>query len=144
MQRRHRYLTLGLAASALLVSLLAWEGSSGGTTGRSQACTTGRGTGTCNGAIGKLSGTVTLEFEDDSMNSSDVIDLAGEFAVGQGRIQVGFTTPEGTKSSVEAAPGQPARLSGSAKGSFEGFYITVTALDGEASGISYVLEYQTR
>lgn len=140
---RH-YLALGLTAAALLASLLACESSSGGTTGRSQTCTTGRGTGTCNGTIGRLSGSVTLDFEDDSMNSSDVIDLAGEFAVGEGRIEVAFTTPEGTKVTSPAAPGQPAQVSGAAQGSFQSFYITVTALEGEASNISYTLEYQAR
>lgn len=144
MHRTYRYLGLGLAAWALLGSLLACEGSSGGTSGRSQNCTTGRGTGTCNGEISRLTGTVSLEFEDDSMRSSDVIDLAGEFAVAQGRVEIAFSTPAGTRSTAEAAPDQPAGVSGSAGASFEGFYVTLTALDAEASGISYVLEYQTR
>lgn len=144
MRTRNRLMVPGLVMAVLLSALLACEGSSGSTQNRTQSCTTSRGAGSCSGTIGKLSGAVTLEFEDDSMVSTDVIYLAGEFSVAEGSIEVGFTTPDGEPRVVEVNPGQPAQVVGLAKGSFEGFNLTVTAPDGEAVDITYVLEYQTQ
>jgi hypothetical protein len=51
-------------------------------------------------------------------------------------------SPEGEVVSVEAAPGNAATLEGVAEGSFSGFEVKFEAVEGEASGIGYTIEYQ--
>lgn len=91
-----------------------------------------------------MSGMVSLEFEDKSMVSTDVIDVSGEFRVEQGRLEVSLTAPDGGKSTVVVDPGPSVPVVGPTKGTFEGFIITLTALDDEAVSIDYTLEYMAR
>ena len=73
-----------------------------------------------------------------------MIEATGEFKVGSGQLDVGYTTPDGQEVVVRAAPGQPAQVAGSARGFYQALPLNLTAVDGEASEISYALDYQVR
>lgn len=134
-----------LSLSILLLLLSACEGAtSGSVRNSSQSCRTGGGRGSCEGRMGRLSGTYGIDVEDDSISPGDTIMLDVSVSVETGNLRVFFEDPDGQVMSVEVAPGVPGQLSGYVEGEFDGFGIGFQALSESVEGVGYSLEYMSQ
>jgi len=132
---------VGLVLVMLILSALACE-STGSTVGSRQTCRYANGSGQCEGSWKKLSGTVTEDIENDDIGSSDTIPVEISVSVESGTVWVSCKDPDGETRSAQASPGSPATLSGNCEGSFDEFEVSFEALDGDATGVSYTINYQ--
>ena len=133
-----------LVAVLVLGVLLACQ--SGTAVGGRKNCSThmtlGSGTGRCDGGWKKLSGTTTLEIENEDIWSLDQVPVNMQISVDSGVVQVSCSQSGGETMAVQARAGQPAVLTGTCEADAEEFDIAFEALDGEATGISYMIEYE--
>jgi hypothetical protein len=128
---------------ALILALIACEGgTSGSVIGSSSSCRQGGRGGSCEGRYRTLRGSYGEDVEIEGFSSSNQVQVEVEVAVESGSVRVSIETPEGERPSVDAAPGQPARLLGVAVGEMDGFEVRFEAVDGEASGVSYTIGYE--
>jgi hypothetical protein len=107
-----------------------------------QSCSWTEGSGSCKGSLGRLSGAYPENIKNDSLSNRDAVQVRAEVSVEQGKVNVSVESPEGEIASVAAGPGSPVMLEGLAEISFDEFNVTFEAVDGEARGISYTIEYQ--
>jgi hypothetical protein len=136
-----KYLTI---LSVILFSYLASAcagGTSGSVRSTSQSCTNLGGTGSCDGRIGKLSGTYGIDIEDEGISPSDLIQVELNVTVEVGTVRVFFEGADGELTSAEVNPGLPMQIAGNVIGEFDGFEIGFEALGEPAEGITYSLSY---
>jgi hypothetical protein len=141
-KRRHifRYATL-LALLALLVLGTACEGgTSGSVSGSRQRCSSSGKAGQCSGSFTKLSGTYSLDVENERVVSQAEVEV--QAAVESGALRVYVKTPDDETQSVEVPAGGSATLRGLAKGEWDGFRVYFEAVEGEAEGVTYEIMYQ--
>ena len=130
-----------LAILAIGVLCAACEGgTSGSVSGSSQRCSQTYGSGQCSGSFKKLSGTYSLNVENDSVVSSAEVEVKA--AVESGSLKVYIKTPDDEITSVDVPAGGSATLSGVAKGTWDGFTVYFEAVDGQAQGVTYEITYQ--
>jgi hypothetical protein len=127
----------------LAVLVVLSTGCGGGTAiATRQSCSGTFASGTCQGSIGRLSGVHAIGVEGDPDGFADAAQVRAEITVERGRLNVSVESPDGDVESVEVSPGSAAVLEGEVEITFEEFDISFEALDGEASGIAYTVEYQ--
>ena len=131
-----------LALAAVLAAGLACESSGGSAIGGSESCNRSGSTGRCEGSYSKLSGTYGKTIEADGVGSNDAIPVEITVSAEGGTVRVSVKDPDGTVASAEATPGNPATLSGTAAGSLDQFTVTFTAVDGDATGVTYIIAYE--
>ena len=128
----------------ILLSFLA-SACSGGTSGSvrnaSQSCLNQGGAGSCDGRIGRLSGTYGIDIEDEGISPSDLILVELNVTVDVGTVRVFFEGADGDVTSAEVNPGLPLQIAGFAQGEFDGFEIGFEALGESAEGLTYSLNY---
>jgi hypothetical protein len=125
---------------ALMLS--ACEGAtSGSVRNSSQTCHNLGGYGDCEGHIGKLSGTYSIEIEDEGISPGDEVVVEISISSEVGPLQASFLNLDGEETSVEADPGVPANITGTTQGDFDGFEISIRALGESAEGITYSIRY---
>ena len=130
-----------LVFALLVVSSLACE-STGSSVGGHHRCSYFNGSGSCEGGWKKISGTTSHEIENEDIDAFDAVRIQLTAAVEGGTLRVSCEDPSGEPLSAQASPGSPASLSGECDGSFGDFDIVFEALDGEATGVSYSLQYE--
>jgi DNA-directed RNA polymerase alpha subunit len=127
-----------------LVLLMACQ--SGSTMGGHKRCSSqqrlGEGSGTCEGGWKTLSGITTLEIENDDIWSTDQIPVNMQITVESGSLQVSCKQPGDERLKVQVRPGETAVLAGVCEADSEEFDITFEALDGEATGVAFAIEYE--
>ena len=99
-------------------------------------------TGRCEGGWKKLSGSTTLEIENEDIWSFDQIPVNMQISVESGVVQVSCGQQSGEKMTVQARPGQPGVLATTCEAESEELDIAVETLDGEATGIEFIIEYE--
>jgi hypothetical protein len=130
-----------LALSAILLLGAACEGgTSGSVSGSRQRCSSKSREGQCSGAFKTLSGTYSLDVENESVVSSAEVEVSA--AVERGSLRVYLETPDDETQGVEVPAGGSATLRGTAKGEWDGFKIYFQAVEGSAEGVTYELTYQ--
>jgi hypothetical protein len=127
---------------ALFIVLGCQGGTSGSATGSSHSCSGGGGSGSCDGRIGKLSGTISEEFETSS--GADYVDVEATVSSESGIVRMWVMGPNDEKPTVEAGAGASATLKGQAEVSFDAFKVYFQAVDGTASGVKYTLTHAAR
>jgi hypothetical protein len=137
-----RTIWISLALALILILVACEGGTSGSVLGSSSSCRQGAGGGSCEGRYRTLRGSYGEDVEIEGLSSSDAVQVDVEVSVEEGNVRVSIETPDGERPSVDAAPGQPARLLGVATGEMDGFEVRFEAVDGEASGISYTILYE--
>ena len=134
-----------LSICILILTLSACEGAtSGSVRNSSQTCHNLGGYGDCEGRIAKLSGTYSIDIEDEGISPGDelIVELAVSLEVGS--LQASMQGPDGDETSVDVDPGAPANITGLVQGEFDGFEISFRALSESAEGIVYSLRYFTQ
>ena len=125
----------------LITCLSSCEGGiSGSVMGSRQKCSSDIAGGHCEGSFKKLSGTIS---EDMSMTRTGFQTVKAEVwaSVEEGALRVYLVDPEGVKTSQVVYPGQPATLVGEAEAYYDSFRVYFEALDGDAQGVEYVIDY---
>ena len=131
-----------LVLVVLVGAILACEGTSGSAIGGSQSCNRSGNTGTCAGTFSTLSGTFTKKFEAQYARTNDEVPVEISVTVEQGTVRVSVTAPDGTAASADSTPGSPANLSGISTGNNDEFPVTFEAVGGDATGVSYSINYE--
>jgi hypothetical protein len=130
-----------LALAAILVLCTACEGGThGSATGSRQRCSTKFREGQCSGSFKTLSGTYSVDVENDSVVSKAEVEI--QASVESGALRVYIKTPDDETQSVDVPAGGSATLSGLAKGIGNGFYVYFEAVEGQAQGVEYEISYQ--
>ena len=138
--RRRAWCLLGLLL--VLVVVTACEG--GSVTGSRERCSHKVDSGECAGSFKKLSGTYTLDVENDRIFNNTPVQVRVQVSVESGPLKVWVKSPDDETTSVEVSPGQMATLTGVAVGQADQFGVKFQATEGEAEGISYEISYQLR
>lgn len=132
-----------LLTLVMVLALVACEGgTSGSVVGSSSSCRQGGGSGTCQGRYRTLRGTYGEDIEDESISSFDEVQVKVDVSVEAGSVRVSIETPDGERPSALAEPGQPATLVALASGEMDGLEVRFEAVDGEATGVSYTIQYE--
>jgi len=130
-----------VALGVLLVLCAACEGgTSGSATGSRQRCSSSFRKGQCSGSFKKLSGTYSVDVENDSVVSKAEVEV--QASVETGALKVYVKTPEDEINSVDIPAGGSATLSGMAKGEWDGFRVYFEAAEGGAEGVTYEISYE--
>lgn len=138
--KRKSIAILGICLFVLILS--ACEGAtSGSVRNSSQTCHNLGGYGDCEGQIGKLSGTYSIDIEDEGISPSDEVVVELSISLELGSVQASILNPEGEDISVEIEPGIPANITGITQGDFDGFEFSIRAISESAEGINYALRY---
>jgi hypothetical protein len=131
--------------SAILFALLATLvlatacGTSGSVSGSRQSCSSRGSEGECSGSFKKLSGTYSLDIENEHVVSEAEIQVKA--SVQTGPLKVYVRTPDDEINSVDVPVGGAATLLGTAKGEFDGFKVYFEAVEGQAEGVKYQIRY---
>ena len=133
-----------ILALALIAALLiaCQGGTSGSVVGSSERCSHNPASGTCEGSYRKLSGTYSKNVENDRIFIGMDIPVEVRVTVEGGAVRVSVESPDGEVTSATAEPGQPATLTGVAKGAGGRFIVRFEAVEGQATGVSYEIAYQ--
>jgi hypothetical protein len=129
-----------MVLSVVLIAVSACEG--GSVSGSSQRCSHQRDSGSCTGSFKKLSGTYGLDVENDRIFNNTQVRVQVQVSVESGPLKVWVKSPDDETTSVEIRPGQSATLRGVAVGVADRFVVRFQALEEQAQGISYELDYQ--
>lgn len=124
-----------------LLSSACSGGTSGSVRNASQSCRTLGGSGSCDGHLGRLSGTYGIDVEDEGISPSDLILVEINVSVELGSVRVSLKGTDGDETSTEVNPGVSQQISGFAQGEFEGFEIVLEALSESVEGLTYSLSY---
>ena len=125
----------------LILSALACE-STGSTVGSHRACRSTINSDQCDGRWKRLSGTVTESIENDRISSFDTIPVEITVSVESGTVRVSCKDPDGETRNAQASPGNPTSLLADCEGDFDEIEVTFEALDGDAAGVAYAINYQ--
>jgi hypothetical protein len=129
--------------SLVVLSVLATAcegGTSGSVSGSRERCSHKFHSGQCSGSFKRLSGTYSLDIENDSVVSKAEVEV--QAAVETGSLKVYVKTPEDGINSVDIPAGGSATLRGVAKGEWDGFRVYFEAVEGQAEGVTYEISYQ--
>ena len=142
---RKRQWTISYALLLALLALLALSaacegGTSGSVSGSRQRCSVRGSSGQCSGSFKKLSGTYSLDVENERVVSSAQVEVLA--AVETGALKVYVKTPNDEVQSVDIPAGGSATLSGVAEGEWDGFKVYFEAVEGQAEGVTYEITYQ--
>jgi hypothetical protein len=129
-----------LLVAVLIATMLACE-SSGSATNSRKSCSSSGNSGTCEGSFGSLTGKYSQELGTDAL-SGNLVNMDGTFAVESGSLRVWIIDKNGAEADVLVTPGEPASLSGITETSMDGFTVYFEAVDGEAAGITYTVNYR--
>lgn len=135
-----RYAVLFAIVAIGILCAACESGTSGSVSGSSQRCSHKFHSGQCSGSFKKLSGTYSLDVENDSVVSSAEVEVKA--AVESGALKVYIKTPEDETTSVDVPAGGSATLRGVAKGEWDGFTVYFEAVEGQAQGVTYEIAYQ--
>jgi hypothetical protein len=135
-----RHSRLFALLAILLLGAACEGGTSGSVTGARQRCSSTIRAGQCSGSFKTLSGTYSLDVENDSVVSSAEVEVSA--AAERGPLKVYFETPDGETRSVEVPAGGSATLRDTVKGEWDGFRVYFEAVEGSAEGVTYELSYQ--
>ncbi len=115
-------------------------GISGSVMGSRQSCSSNLDGGRCQGGFKKLSGTIS---EDMSTARTGFSQVTAEVwaSVEEGAVKVYLVDPDGIETSQIARPGKPVEISGGPEAYYDSFRVYFEALDGEALGIEYIVDY---
>ncbi len=91
-----------------------------------------------------MNGTYGKDIEDEFIFGGDEVEVTVQAAIESGSVRISVESPVGEVTSIDVSPGSPGTLVGIAEGEFDGFEVTFEALDGEATGIEYRIDYQVR
>ena len=135
---RYRFCIILLFMVAIISACA--DGIHGSVMGSRQKCSSNIDGGHCEGSFKKLSG---IYSEDMSMTRSGFYQVQAEVwaSVEEGAIRVYLVDPEGNESGAIARPGEPITISGAIEANYESFRVYFEALDGEAKGIEYIVDY---
>ena len=134
-----RYTTL-LALLVLLVLATACEGgTSGSVSGSRQSCKQVNNLGQCSGSFKSLSGTYSVDIEDDYLPDSVPVEV--QASVTTGALKVWIKTPEDGVTSVDVPAGESATLAGVADGGFDDFSVYFEAIGEKVEGVTYEIVY---
>jgi hypothetical protein len=130
----------GLVLLAAVAGLSACAGgTSGSISGRTESCVNAN----CRGSIGKLSGSIGMDFSGVGGSDGDPILVVLDLSVGVGTVEAAVTGPDGAVTSVTVRPGQPAQLQGIGTVEYESLdeeslvEVQLTAVDGTAEDLEY-------
>ncbi len=126
----------------VLAALACGSGTSGSAIGSGESCNRTGNSGTCTGTFSKVSGTYTKQVKVDRLHVNDKVQVQVTASVESGTLRVSIKAPDGTVSSADATPGNPATVSGTAAGANEQFPVAFEAVGGDVSGVSYTIGYQ--
>jgi hypothetical protein len=130
-----------LVLALLLVASTACEGgTSGSVMGSRSSCSSRMAGGSCKGSYRRLSGTYSLDVETARTPSEVLVTVSA--SVETGPVRVYLRAEDGTETSSEARPGAPVTISGLAGRTADGFRVYFEAIEGQASGVSYTVEYE--
>lgn len=139
MKRKYPSL-LCLSLFTLVLSACA-GGTSGSVRNSSQTCRTLGGSGSCEGRLGRLSGTYGIDIEDEGISPGDKVRVDLVISVEAGSVRVSINDPDEGISSVDVNPGVAVQLTGFTQGEFDGFEVGFQALSEFAEGVTYSLSY---
>jgi hypothetical protein len=91
-----------------------------------------------------LSGTYTVNVENERIFSGTEIDVRVQVSVASGPLKVWIKSPGDETTSVEVLPSQSATLTGVSVGDADKFDVKFQALQEQSEGISYEITYQLR
>jgi hypothetical protein len=128
----------------VFVLILATGCEGGSVSGSRQRCSHRSDSGQCTGSFKKLSGTYTLNVENDRIFNESQIQVRVQVSVDSGPLKVWVKSPGDETTSVEISSGQSASLDGVAVGEADEFDVKFQALEEQAEGISYEITYQLR
>ena len=132
-----------LALLALLALSAACEGgTSGSVTGSRQSCKQVNNQGECSGSFKSLSGTYSVDVEDDYMPDSVPVEV--QASVTTGALKVWIKTPDDGVTSVDVPAGGSATLTGVADGGFDDFSVYFQAVGEKVEGVTYEIVYDLR
>ena len=116
------------------------KGISGSVLGSRLSCSSNIDGGRCQGGFRKLSGTIS---EDMSMTRTGFHQVLAEVtaSVSEGGLRVYLVDPEGVETSKLAQPGKQITIAGAAEAYFDSFRVYFEAVDGEATGIEFVVDF---
>jgi hypothetical protein len=131
-----------LALVLLLAAMTACEG--GSVSGSRERCSHKVDSGQCTGSFKKLSGTYTLDVENDRIFNDTPVQVQIQVSVENGPLKVWVKSPGDEITSVEVLPGKTATLTGVAVGVADEFGVKFQALEEQVEGVSYEITYQLR
>ncbi len=116
------------------------DGIHGSVMGSRQSCSSNIEGGHCEGGFRKLSGKIS---EDMSMTRSGFFQVHVRVwaSVEEGAMRVYLIDPEGNETDEIAKPGKPVTVSGDVEANYESFRVYFQALDDEAKGVEYIVDY---
>jgi len=135
-----RYTILFVVLVALVLAAACEGGTSGSVSGSRQSCSTRGSAGQCSGSFKKLSGTYSLDVENERVVSKAEVEVLA--SVETGALKVYLKTPEDEINSIDVPAGGSATLSGVVKGEWDGFRVYFEAIEGQAEGVTYEIAYQ--
>ncbi len=125
-----------------VMMLSACEGAtSGSVRNSSQTCHNLGGYGDCEGRMGRLSGTYSIDIEDEGISPGDDVIVELSLSVEVGSVIASMQDRDGQETSVLVEPGVPGNLTGVVGGDFDGFEVVFRAPGESAEGINYALRY---
>jgi hypothetical protein len=125
-----------------LAAVTACEG--GSVSGSHERCSHKVDSGQCTGSFKKLTGTYTLDVENDRIFNNTPVEVRVQVSVESGPLKVWVKSPGDEITSVEVSSGQTATLTGVAVGVADEFGVKFQAPEEQAEGISYEITYQIR
>ena len=131
-----------LIFALVLTTVTACEG--GSVSGSRERCSHKVDSGQCTGSFAKLSGTYTLNIENDRIFNDMPVQVQVQVSVESGPLKVWVQSPGDESTSVEVLPGGTATLIGVAVGDAAKFDVKFQALEEQAEGVSYEMSYQLR
>jgi hypothetical protein len=137
---RFRSAILFVVLAAFVLATACEGGTSGSVSGSRERCSHKFRSGQCSGSFKRLSGTYSLDIENDSVVSKAEVEV--QAAVETGSLKVYVKTPEDGINSVDIPAGGSATLRGMAKGEWDGFRVYFEAAEGQAEGVTYEISYQ--
>jgi hypothetical protein len=129
---------------ALILLTACAGGTSGSVVGGRESCRINGGVGYCEGKFNRLNGTYGKDIEDEFIFAGDDVDVTVTVSIESGAVRVSVEAPNGDVTAIDVDPGLPGTLVGIAEGEFDGFEVTFEALDGEAIGVEYRIDYLAR
>ncbi len=134
---------LALTLVLVLIVVTACEGGTRGSVmGARQRCTHKVDSGKCTGSWRKLSGTYSVDVENDRLFGKTPVQVRVQASVESGRIRFWVKSPDSEITGAKAAPGKSGTLEGVATGSGDKFEVMFEAVEGPAQGISYEITYR--
>jgi hypothetical protein len=134
------YLILFALLATLVLATACEGGTSGSVSGSRQRCSSRGSSGQCSGSFKKLSGTYSLDVENDRVVSKAEVEV--QASVQTGALKVYLKTPDDETQSIDIPAGGSGTLRGVVKGEWDGFRVYFEAVEGQAEGVTYEISYQ--